>query len=495
MSVFARIISAGAAVALLAAPSLASAAGSPGPTAVSGPTPFPTCTAGTTPTSTVDNGSEAEPWIAVNPRDHRNIVTYYQQDRWNDGGAHSLVASVTHDGGRHWKQVAVPGIARCVGGDYDRASDAGVSFAPNGDLYEISLSFNAADPINGVLVSKSTDGGDTWSKPTTLIRDTEEAFFDDKELITADPTSAQRAYAVWDRSNEQGGQPVFFSRTTDGGRTWEKAHAIYDPTPGWTIANQIAVQPDGTLIDMFFSGPAGTAEEPDRPIGAAPRATPRVTPRAATPYQIQVIRSTDHGKTWSKPDTVAQPDPSEIVDPDGKKPLRTGDIVPDIAVDPHSGRLYVVWQDASAAQSGSAILLASSSDAGKSWTKPVRVSQTPDSAAQGNGQAFDAAVDVNASGTVGVTYYDFRRNTAAAGASTDYWIARCHGGSCTRTTSAWRERHVGGSFDATLSPDAGGYFLGDYLGLAHSGDTFWSSFAMTHPTPGNDQDDYVAAIR
>lgn len=489
MSVLARILSAGTVVALLAAPSLASAAGG-GPTAVSGPSPFPTCTAGATPTSTVDNGSEVEPWIAVNPRDHRNIVTYYQQDRWNDGGAHSLVASVTHDGGAHWKQVAVPGIARCVGGDYDRASDAGVSFAPNGDLYEISLSFNAADPINGVLVSKSTDGGDTWSKPTTLIRDTEEAFFDDKELITADPTSSKRAYAVWDRSNEKGGQPVFFSRTTDGGRTWEKAHAIYDPTPGWTIANQIAVEPDGTLIDMFFEGPAGTAEEPDRPYGAAPRATPM----AAGPYKIKVIRSTDHGATWSKPDTVAQADPSEIVDPDAHKPLRTGDIVPDIAVDPHSGKLYVVWQDASVTTSKSAILLASSSDAGKSWTKPVRVSQTPDSAAQGNGQAFTATVDVNARGTVGVTYYDFRKNTSAAGASTDYWMVTCGGATCAKSTSAWRERHVGGSFDVTLAPDAGGYFLGDYMGLAHAGGTFLPAFAMTHPIAGNDTDEYVSRV-
>jgi len=491
MSALSRVIAAGAAVALLAAPSFASAAVSHGPTAVSGPTPFPTCTAGAAPGSTLYNGSEVEPWIAVNPRDHRNIITYYQQDRWDDGGAHSLVASVTHDGGAHWKQVKVPGIARCVGGAYDRASDPGVSFAPNGDLYQISLSFNANDPINAVLVSKSTDGGDHWSRPTTLIRDTEEAFFDDKELITADPTSSKRVYAVWDRSNEQGGQPVYFSRTTDGGRTWEKARAIYDPTPGWTIANQIAVQPDGTLVDMFFEGPPGTAEEPDRPFAA----TNKATPLQAQPYRIRVIRSTDHGRTWSKPSTVAEADPAEIVDPDAKQPLRTADIVPDIAVDPHSGRLYVVWQDASVTKSGAAILLASSGDAGRHWTAPVRVSRTPDSAAQGNGQAFTAVVDVNASGTVGVTYYDFRRNTPAAGVPTDYWMVRCRGSACTRTTSAWREQHVGGSFDVTLAPVARGYFLGDYMGLAHAGNTFWSVFSQTHPISGNSQDEYVARIR
>lgn len=490
MSVLARSLAIGAAAALIAAPSIAFGSVT-GPRAVSGPTPFPDCTAGGTPSSTLYNGSEVEPWIAVNPRDHRNVVAYYQQDRWSDGGAHSLVASVTHDGGRHWKQVKVPGIARCAGGAYDRASDPGVTFAPNGDLYQISLSINATDPTSAILVSKSTDGGDHWSKPITVQRDESEDYFNDKELITADPTGSKRVYAVWDRSNPEGGQPVYFSRTTDGGRTWEPARPIYDPTPGWTIANQIAVQPDGTLIDLFFEGPPGTAEEPDRP-NATPK---RATPRQDEPYRIRVIRSTDHGRTWSAPSTVAEVDPSEVVDPDGHRPLRTGDIVPDIAVDQHSGRLYVVWQDASATRSGSAIMLASSSDAGRHWTAPVRVSRTPDSAPQGNGQAFTATADVNASGTVGVTYYDFRRNTPAAGALTDYWIARCHGRSCARSTAAWRERHVGGSFDVTLAPDARGYFLGDYMGLDHGGNTFWTVFSQTRPIAGNHQDEYVARIR
>jgi len=487
-------VTAGAlALALTSVPALASPLPKAvvGPVNVTGKTPFPGCTAGSTPTSVNHPGAEVEPWISVNPKDPHNIVTEYQQDRWNDGGAHGLVASVTHDGGRHWRQVVVPGLSQCSGGTYERASDPGVSFAPNGDLYAISLSFNANDFGNAIVVSKSTDGGDHWGAPITLKSDTDELLQNDKELITADPTSSRRAYAVWDRTNEQGGQPVWFSRTTDGGRSWEPARIIYDPTPRFTISNQIAVQPDGTLVDMFFEGPSGAAEEPDRPY-AKPRA--KAAPEPQGDNLIRMMRSTDHGRTWSKPTTVAAIDPAEIVDPDQHRDLRTADIVPDIAVDQKSGRLYVVWQDASVTRSKAAIMLTSSGDGGRHWSKPLKVSKTPDSAPQGNGQAWTAVVDVAAGGTVGVTYYDFRRNTPAPGALTDYWMVTCRGGDCTHNGGAWREQHVGGSFDIGLAPDARGLFLGDYMGLDHVGPAFVPVFTQTHPIPENQQDEYVAGV-
>ncbi|HEX6468421.1 MAG TPA: sialidase family protein [Streptosporangiaceae bacterium] len=479
-----------------------------GPVQVTGPTPVPNCTAGQGPASgVVFPGAEVEPWLSVNPKNPRNIIGFVQQDRWSDGGARALTFSVTHDGGRHWKEVLFPGVGQCTGGTYQRISDPGVSFAPDGTAYAIALaaSFSADNTslqFSGIFAATSKDGGNTWTKAVALKEDADPNFFNDKELITADPTNSRRAYAVWDRSNEQGGQPVWFSRTTDGGRTWSPARIIYDPTPGFTIANQVAVLPDGSLVDMFFEGP-GAAEEPgiaspeSAPAASLDAARARLTQRALQEEDantIRIIRSTDHGRTWSAPITVATDVPAQIVDPDQGRPLRTADIVPDIAVDRHSGRLYVVWQDASATRSQAAILLSSSGDGGRHWTAPVRVSRTPDSVAQGNGQAFTPVVDVSGNGTVGVTYYDFRNNTSAAGVPTDYWIVTCRGSRCQRDTRSWREQHVGGSFDVTLAPVARGFFLGDYMGLDHAGPVFVSNFTMTHPIPGNQQDAFVAGI-
>src|SRR2546422_705612 len=141
--------------------------------------------------------SELEPWVAVNPTDPSNIIGVYQQDRNTFGGARGLGAAVSHNGGQTWSST-YPHFSTCAGGtvanggDFQRASDPWVTFGPTGSAYFISLSLTFLGPVSttgsGVLVSKSTDGGDTWSNPVTLVRNTGDAdvapfFFNDKESI------------------------------------------------------------------------------------------------------------------------------------------------------------------------------------------------------------------------------------------------------------------------------------------------------------------------
>ena len=88
------------------------------------------------------------------------------------------------DNGASWQIVSQTKNTQCTGGttanggDYQRASDPWVTISPNGNAYLMSLSINQ-DPTSvfgsnpdALLVSKSTDGGLTWSDPITLIRDT-----------------------------------------------------------------------------------------------------------------------------------------------------------------------------------------------------------------------------------------------------------------------------------------------------------------------------------
>jgi hypothetical protein len=89
--------------------------------------------------------SEVEPWIDVNPTNPDNIVALWQQDRWSNGGSRGSVAGVSFDGGMSWEIVVVDGLSDCSNGEFERASDPWLSFAPDGTLHQISLMVNIDD--------------------------------------------------------------------------------------------------------------------------------------------------------------------------------------------------------------------------------------------------------------------------------------------------------------------------------------------------------------
>lgn len=167
--------------------------------------PFAACTVGGLSGDTNFVNAEVEPFVAVNPRDRRNVIGVYQQDRWSGGGSHGLVTAYSNDGGTTWGH-SYPAFSTCVGGTpanggaYDRSSDPWVSIGPDGRAYQVSLSVSADELTSAILASTSTDGGAHWSDPSTVISQTTPLSFNDKESVTADPSKAGTAYVVWDRS-------------------------------------------------------------------------------------------------------------------------------------------------------------------------------------------------------------------------------------------------------------------------------------------------------
>jgi hypothetical protein len=431
--------------------------------------------------------AEEEPWVEANPTDPMNLVAVWQQDRWSNGGARGLLTAVTDDGGVTW-DTTFPHFSRCAGGtdanggNYERSSDPWVTFSPNGHAYQISLSVNMVDdPATAILVSKSTDGGDTWSEPTTLVRDpSDEApfLFNDKESITADPNDSNFVYAVWDRLRFPSDRANFnaqhafsfrgdaiFSRTTNGGVSWEPARAIFHPRENKsTIGHQIVVRPTGELVDLFtlFQGSGN-----NRPGSS-----------------LAMMRSTDKGAHWSAPQVIHKIQFEGAFDPDTGLPIRAEGFVPEVAVDRSNGNLYSTWQDIRFSGVDQ-IAFSMSTDGGDTWSQPIKVSQTPSSADPANEQAWVPAVHVSDDGTIAVTYYDFRFNTAAPGVPTDHWMVHCHPSGATTCADAddWGNelRLTDTSFDVEQLPFARGpfgYFLGEYEGLTSTGNTFWPLFAI-----------------
>lgn len=433
--------------------------------------------------------SEVEPWLDVNPINPDNIVAIWQQDRWSDGGSRGNVAGVSFDGGETWAIVPVPGLTDCSDGEFERATDPWVSFGPDGTLHQISLVFDNNPPPegpggfgrNGLAVSKSIDGGLTWTDPIMIIDDDDPRFFNELESITADPTDENYVYAVWDRVQLPNGivvrpdqakifgfrVPAMFARSTDGGDNWEVPRVLYDPgANNQTRGNQIVVLPDGTLIDFFseilnFRNDDGGSQFDSN---------------------LSLKYSSDKGETWL-PNGQRAIRANKIqaigtVTPDEEIPVRDGAtlLLFDVAVDPENGNLYAVWQDARF-NGFDEVAFSMSTDGGFTWSTPIKINQTPANGNELRRQAFLPSVAV-ADGTVGVTYYDFR-NDDDTGELADHWFTSC-AATCSDPSKWGNEaRLTDASFDYLQAPYSGGLFLGDYVGLASDGSDFLAFFPQS----------------
>lgn len=515
------------------------------PDQVTGPSPFdPGCgLAGLETGSVLHPNSEVEPWVAVSPADPDVMAGIWQQDRWSDGGSRGNVMALSVDGGASWTSFVPPNITQCTANPlaassfplFDRASDPWLDFTPNGDLYLMHLVFDVELPAgkpgalsgrNGMAV-QTVRAGDLadgviadgeWEAPILLALD-RGGDLHDKNTLTADPTvpAGTHVYAVWDfltvnegakRNPERGvfgGGLAFkgtavFTRTTDGGQTWEPIRRLYDPGGiNQTIGNQIVVRPDGTLVNVFneilnfrnddtgaqFDFNISLKTSPNKGVTWLPRGRPiraaKLLSRTLfTPFPFV---------------GVYHPDAEGDETLDGANAVRTGgDVIPEVAVDPTNGNLYVVWQDArfSAAAAGGVgdptqlideIAFTMSTDGGRTWSPVIKVNQTPSALPLGNRQAFTPMVRVNDEGVVAVSYYDFRNNADLDDgvAETDLFVVHCHA-SCSDPAS-WTGSEVRvtpDSFDTAQLPFARGFFPGDYVGFGTDGDEFLPFFTQSH---------------
>jgi hypothetical protein len=454
--------------------------------------------------------------VAKNPANEDNFIGGHQQDRWSDGGAKGLVASWSFNDGYTWGDTPLP-FSKCAapfyGGavlPYDRASDPWDDVGPDGRAYSVSISFDANDNNNAVGAATSVDGGVTWQNQQPIIADldADPTFpFNDKESVTADPTIAGSAYVVWDRlvlvncgvSQAAGNDvrpvaedrrwralartagpdqpeicfegPTFFSRTTDGGVTWSKPVPIV-PTAidEQTISNQVVVDPrTGRLYNFYVYFPN---REPFIP-------------------ELRMTFSDDKGLTWSSQQLVNLLGAVGVHDPQNPDQFaRSGDIIPEPAIDPRTGQLYLVWQDGRYNANGEDDVVFSTSVQGGltgTWTVPQRVNLPDDRA------AFTPGVKVNALGQLGVDYYSLRHPDGQP----DVWPIDRYlristgpaivsppqpGGVLTASIDFNTPTHVTGPFNLYMAPFAGAWFVGDYESMAidRDGRSFHTFYAQTN---------------
>lgn len=399
-----------------------------------------------------------EPAIAVDPDNPDRLVASSNDYRFALESDSKCGAYASTDGGRSWHDVGNGTMPLPL----TAGSDPSVAFAPNGTAYWSCVSFDRATSATALVVARSSN----LSTITTLSPITQttngDTVFNDKPYMTIDNGARSpfrgRVYVTWTHFDLTG-SPIFISSSSNGGTTWTPPHPVTPPDLPSNQGSFPGVGPDGELYVAY--------ENFDTPtIGV---------------NQIMVSKSTDGGATFSRPvkvDAVFDICPQIVFG--ACSLLNTSFRVnsfPALAVDQHSGRVYVTWGDY---RTGDADVLAASSRDGTRWRGPVQVNSD-----RTDNDQFFPAVAVTPSGAVSIAYYD-RRNDPN-NFLIDTYVSTASGNSLNFRKDA---RATTESFDPDADPSFGGAFLGDYIGNAasrHAAHPIWTDTRpLGFPIPNQD---------
>jgi BNR repeat-like domain len=385
------------------------------------------------------------------------IVSAFQVGRFFNGGASDIGFATSTNGGKKFTKGFLPGTTpfSTPAGIYARTSDPSVAFDAKHGVWLISflgLFPNGNTRAVDVLVSRSTDGGLTWSNPVPVNTD---GHFNDKNWTVCDNTASSpffgNCYTEFDDNTL--GDLIQMSTSSDGGATWGAGQSTANNAHG--IGGQPLVQPNGTVI-VPINGFAGRN------------------------FLIVAFTSADGGASWSKTNIVAR---VAFHLPNGG--LRATIPLPSAEIDA-SGKVYVVWSDChfEPTCNASDIILSTSTD-GKSWSKLTRIPLD----ARGSGVDHfipGLAVDNSTSGSsarlVLAFYYYPNANCTTATCQLNVGFSTSADGGATWTSNS----QIAGPMSLTWLPNTTqGRMVGDYISTSFVGSPAFPAFAVANaPTSG-----------
>jgi hypothetical protein len=450
--------------------------------------------------------SQNEPSAAVDPRASDVVVAGsndYCAEIGSGPGNQWPGYYRSTDGGATWRSSLVPGYPNDTSplgaqsptkGSCASAGDPTQAFDGGGRLYYGFICFNRAKPTNGsIYVARYDADGADYRLTTRVERGTPSVagLFQDKINVTADQRNGN-VYVAWARfSGNFGNDVIYFSRSTDRGRTYSKPIRISDGGASEQFAD-LAVGPDGAVYLTY-----------------------RIYAGSKVSDAIAIVKSTDGGVSWTRPRTVARITGFESTDygPDtcGDGPFRCPLLnyarfssLSAVAADAKG--VHIVWNGRTAA--GQSKVSARNSSDGLSWTGPI---VQLDAAATGHQFFPDIATDGS---TLSVIFQDSRSDPSyspslppgdtAAGTSSGpvvdaYYARSSNGVTWTETlASAARSNPNFENRGTARSPFFGDY---NYVSAAPDGSFFtvWTDtrdlVSFTDPRDGNQDEGFDADTR
>jgi hypothetical protein len=180
--------------------------------------------------------------LDVNPKHPENIVGGANDYRlgWGTSGFYA-----TTDGGKHWYDGIIPFPSLPSGDNLDGGGDPAIVFDRAGVVYYADINFNRTDDTSGVWVSRSTNGGFTWTRPCVGITPTPPATESSRCGGAGDPRQPGDGTVVFTEDNNSkldGSVPAHDKEfITAGPRPAGVAPTCFKPTTRTPVACNPAV--------------------------------------------------------------------------------------------------------------------------------------------------------------------------------------------------------------------------------------------------------------
>ena len=319
-------------------------------------------------------------------------------------------------------------------GEAPRASDPVAAYdAAHGTWLISTLVLGSG--FSALGISRSADGL-SWGAPVSAARLASNRLAYDKQWVACDNTSTSRFYGTCYLAYTDIATPrIALQASRDGGVTWGAPLTATAAFAADAVGALPLVHPDGALTIVFQAGGG-----------------------------IFGVHSIDGGATFTAAAGISPLSSAST-------PLLRAPPLPNATVDA-SGRLFVAWADCAFRKGcdGNTIVLTSSTD-GTTWSPVKRVP----------GAGFDSfvpaiAADPTTPGRMSiVTYVRNSTNCTASTCSVGVSVTRSRDGGATWTKA---QRIDGVSPRYSWLANAGGQFLGDYIGATYVGGRFVPVFAL-----------------
>jgi hypothetical protein len=370
-------------------------------------------------------------------------------------------------------QLGLPGLAS--------DGDPALAFSKDGIVYYASLAGVRGTNIPDLLtVSSSSDGGVSWSDPVLATDKTNPVDFNDKEAVWVDTSSSRfsgNVYLSWTLFIGGPGraEPIMFTRSTDGGKTWapaQKLSASYNNnTIGGRQGSTIRTDSLGNIYVIWESGVTINGTKTDAQVFA---------------------KSTDGGVTFSKPAVISPV--NGLPSPLPGSSFRN-DSFPTAAVNLVTNAVYVAWTEYKGGHGR--VVLTKSTDGGASWGAPVNaldvsgrtaffpgLAVSPDGKVSVATQALDDVPAGTAPGA-GVVFYDsyFAKSTDGGGSfSAPVKISGASSDPNGSSTNSLRSQFLG-DYNTLISDNSHAWFIWTDARNASSCDAVDAYRAGTAPKP------------